>query len=107
MSERPGARVCWGWNRYGGRCREFRVQLDDGSNHELSSVPLAASEMFKDADDPEIAPYIVGVRWIKTVPVEEAIYEKGFFGNQNTVCKPTTKRWHHTVDRLKQHFKVE
>ncbi|MCK4391765.1 DUF91 domain-containing protein [Candidatus Bipolaricaulota bacterium] len=87
--------------------REFRVRQDDGSTVLLSDVSLIAPEMFKDADDPEVAPYIVGVRWIKTVPVEEAIHEKGFFGNQNTVCKPTSKRWQHTVDRLKQHFGVE
>lgn len=87
--------------------REFRVRQDDGSAISLSDVSLTAPDMFKDADDPEIAPYIVGVRWIKTVPVEEAIHEKGFFGNQNTVCKPTSKRWQHTVDRLKQRFEGE
>ena len=89
--------------------REFTVRQkqDPGLRVPLSDVPLVATEMFKDANDPEIAPYVVGVRWVRTVPVEEAIHEKGFFGNQNTVCKPTSKRWQHTVDRLKQHFKVE
>ena len=86
--------------------REFRVRQNDGSIVPLSDVPLVAPEMFMNADDPEIAPYIVGVRWVKTIPVEDAIREKGFFGNQNTVCKPTSKRWQHTIDRLKQHFKV-
>jgi len=87
--------------------REFRVKKDDGSVESLADVPLVAPEMFKDADDPEVAPYVVGVRWIKTVPIERAVHEKGFFGNQNTVCKPTSKRWQHTIDRLQQHFEIE
>ncbi|MFC2099673.1 endonuclease NucS domain-containing protein [Candidatus Bipolaricaulota bacterium] len=85
----------------------FRVQQNDESSKLLSEVPLVAPEMFMSADNPEIAPYLVRVRWIKTVPVEEAVHEKGFLGNQNTVCKPTSKRWQHTVDRLRQHFEVE
>ena len=31
-------------------------------------------------------------------------YEVGLFGNQNTVCQPTTPKWRHTVERLKQVF---
>jgi len=86
---------------------EFRIQQEDGSAVPLSGVPLTATEMFEDAHDPELSPYIVGVCWIRTIPVEEAIHEKGFFGNQNTVCKPTSKRWQHTVDRLKQRFDID
>ena len=26
------------------------------------------------------------------------------FGNQNTVCKPTTPKWRTTVERLKEKF---
>lgn len=29
---------------------------------------------------------MVGVKWIKTVPREQAIWEKGMFANQNTAC---------------------
>lgn len=38
-----------------------------------------------------IAP-LVPVEWIQTVPLEQAIQEVGMFGNQNTVCKPTTPK---------------
>ena len=31
----------------------------------------------------------------------EAVQEIGLFGNQNTVCKPTTPKWRSTVERLK------
>jgi hypothetical protein len=30
----------------------------------------------------------------------------GLFGNQNTVCKPTTPKWTHTVERLKQVWRI-
>jgi hypothetical protein len=55
-------------------------------------------------DDPERCEYFVPIEWAQTVPVDEAIQEVGFFGNQNTVCKPTTPKWRSTVDRLKQIF---
>jgi hypothetical protein len=55
-------------------------------------------------DDPERCEYFVPVRWLQAVPKERAVWEAGFFGNQNTVCKPTTPKWRSTVDRLKARF---
>lgn len=54
--------------------------------------------------DKERCEYFVPVQWLQTVPIERAINEVGLFGNQNTVCKPTTPKWRTTVDRLKQSF---
>jgi hypothetical protein len=48
--------------------------------------------------------YFVPIRWLETVPAKDAIYEIGLFGNQNSVCKPTTPKWRFTVERLKQEF---
>ena len=36
--------------------------------------------------------------------VSEAVREIGMFGNQNTVCRPTTPKWRWTIERLKQRF---
>ncbi|EWH00033.1 hypothetical protein [Halomonas sp. BC04] len=47
------------------------------------------------------------VRWLHTVSREQAFSEVGLFGNQNTVCKPTTPKWSHTVERLKQAWGIE
>lgn len=58
-------------------------------------------------EDPEKAEFVVPVKWIKTVPVREAIKEAGFFGNQNTVCRPTTEKWNFTVNRLKQFWNIK
>ena len=56
--------------------------------------------------DPANCEYFVDVDWIKTVPLESAYREIGFFGNQNSVCKPTSTRWQHTVKKLKAHFGI-
>lgn len=55
-------------------------------------------------DDPERCEYFVSVQWLQTVPLEQAVQEIGLFGNQNTVCKPTTPKWRATVERLQEKF---
>ncbi|MCF5460637.1 nuclease, partial [Pseudomonas syringae] len=32
------------------------------------------------------------------------VREVGMFGNQNTICRPTTPKWRWTIERLKQRF---
>ena len=66
----------------------------------LDTVPPDTLE-----DDPDPWDYVVPVRWLHTVPLERAVHRTGMFGNQNTVCQPTTPKWRHTVERLKAHFK--
>lgn len=56
------------------------------------------------AEDNDIAEYFVKVRWLQTVPESQAFNEVGLFGNQNSVCQPTTPKWRHTVERLKAAF---
>ena len=55
-------------------------------------------------DDPEKCEYFVPIKWLQTVPLEKAVREIGFFGNQNTVCKPTAPKWRSTVEKLKEKF---
>jgi hypothetical protein len=86
------------------RISEFMVKGDDGTEVPISQVELRDKRIFQNMDDDNLSEYLVPVKWIKTLPVDQAIREKGFFGNQNTVCKPTTKKWNHTIDRLKQRF---
>ena len=47
------------------------------------------------------------MKWLQTVPLDQAVQEIGLFGNQNTVCKPTTPKWRQTVERLKQVLHAE
>ena len=83
--------------------KDFKVQTDSGEQPAL--VALKHAEKYQlTADDPERAEYFVRVKWLDTVPENKAVNEVGLFGNQNTVCQPTTPKWRHTVDRLKLAF---
>jgi hypothetical protein len=48
--------------------------------------------------------WFVPVEWIHVVDQQDAVKEVGFFGNQNTVAKPKSEKWEHTVARLKKRF---
>lgn len=56
------------------------------------------------AKDLEKCEYFVPVNWLDVVPLSQAVNEVGLFGNQNTVCQPTTPKWRYTVERLKEKF---
>ena len=87
------------------KVNEFEIE-DSGSIRPLTEDDVIGKNIFKNRDDEEKSEYLVKVNWLKTLDVDQAIKEKGFFGNQNTVCKPVTKKWQHTVDRLKQRFDI-
>jgi hypothetical protein len=86
---------------------EFTVLDDDGNQVRIVEVSSVAASLRKAADDPDVADYLVGVEWIKTVDPEEPVKEKGFFGNQNIVARPKDPKWNHTVQRLKTRFGIE
>lgn len=86
---------------------EFFVKDESGREVSISSLPLHAAAMTKVADNPDKAEYMVRVEWLKTVPLDQAVKEKGFFGNQNTVARPVTPKWDHTIERLKKRFGIE
>lgn len=82
---------------------DFTVMTPDGERpcHDV----LAEGDRYRrESADPTIAEYFVRVEWLNTVPRPRAVKETGFFGNQNTVCRPMTPAWRHTVERLKEHF---
>lgn len=77
----------------------------NGTYTSMKDMQLAGCYFYSD-DDPERAEFVVPVTWIKTVPLEKAVREPGFFGNQNTVCRPTSPKWDLTVSRLKQRWNI-
>lgn len=84
---------------------EFLVQdPSSGAQVPISELPLKVAGTTKFREDPDKAEYLVRIRWIKTVPLQQAVKERGFFGNQNTVARPTTPKWEHTLERLKVRF---
>jgi len=114
----PGNRIWVNLPGYGyagvGRVKERAVRIDkcelpqkDGTRAPIASLPLSTPEIFNDKDNQENAEFVVAVDWIHTVPVNQAVKERGFFGNQNTVCQPTAKKWDYTIQRLKEKFGVQ
>ncbi|MEJ5340519.1 MAG: endonuclease NucS domain-containing protein [Thermogutta sp.] len=85
---------------------EFLVRNEAGQEVPITQAPLKGN-LTRPADDPPgTEEYLVRVEWIKTVPVDQAIWEKGFFANQNSAAKPRSKRWVYTVNRLKSRFQI-
>jgi len=81
----------------------FKVNTPDGEMPVLDATKTGSYGR-EYLDDPERCEYFVPIDWLQTVPLEKAVREVGLFGNQNTVCKPTTRKWRSTVDRLKERF---
>ncbi len=87
------------------RASEFKVNAD-GDVRPFTEV--AQANYHRDfIDDDEKTECFVPVEWIFTKPINEAVSEVGFFGNQNTVARPKTHKWNHTIEQLKQRFGVE
>lgn len=82
----------------------FAVQTAKGATP-IFEVAKRGTYHLEFIDDKERCEYFVPVRWLETVPLAEAHYGDGLFGNQNTVCQPTTPKWRATVDKLKDVFK--
>jgi hypothetical protein len=71
---------------------EFFVETSDGKKIRILEAPLKSPGIGANARDPQQAEHLVRIRWIRTLPLAKAISEKGFFGNQNTVARPTTPK---------------
>ncbi len=82
---------------------KFNINGEEKNIYELSDKASYHREYIDEDDNAE---YMVKVDWIKTVDKNNAVKEVGFFGNQNTVCKPTTQKWNHTVERLKKRWGI-
>lgn len=83
--------------------KEFMVATESGERLAMDVVKHGAKYRAT-ADDPERAEHFVRVKWLDTVDSRQAFNEVGLFGNQNTVCQPSTPKWRHTVERLKTVF---
>ena len=70
----------------------------------ILEADLEAPKMGENADDEERSEYLVRVEWIKTVPLDNPIWEKGMFANQNSACKLRNK---FTIERLSTLFELD
>lgn len=85
--------------------RDFKVETSDGPKSLLDVSNASYHREY--INDEEKAEYIVPVDWVKAVPLDQAVSEVGFFGNQNSVARPTASKWSHTVERLKKRWNIE
>lgn len=85
---------------------QFYINID-GSEKNIYELDLHAHYHKENINDDDTAEYFVKVEWLIKVDRKDAIKELGFFGNQNSVCKPKTMRWEHTVNRLKEVWKIK
>ena len=69
----------------------------------LLEQQLAQTGIARAGEDAAHAEYVVGVDWIKTVPVAEAKWSSGLFANQNIVCKLRDPK---TIEFLRDKFGV-
>lgn len=88
------------------RIDEFKVPGPDGRPTPITNMPLKGQGIVESLKRAEVPEHLVGVRWIRTVPRNQAIKEKGLFGNQNTVARPRDPKWAYTVERLRERFGV-
>lgn len=82
---------------------EFQVEID-GTFKALSEIADLAGYARETSADEQA--WFVPVKWAAQVPAKEAVRQVGFFGNQNTVAKPKSEKWEHTVSVLKKRFKI-
>lgn len=82
---------------------EFKVVTPEGERPALDAL-TGGTYHREYVEDAERMEYFLPVRWVHTVPLSGAVDEIGLFGNQNTVCKPVTPKWRHTVERLKERW---
>lgn len=66
--------------------REVRVAVN-GEEKPILEAPLEAPMMHENADDIDLSEYLVRVQWLATLPVKEAVWEKGMYANQNSTTK--------------------
>ncbi|QIS42593.1 DUF91 domain-containing protein [Clavibacter capsici] len=84
------------------RFSEARVEVE-GIAVPLSRQQLAGTYVQAETASDEDDEWVVPIQWSRTVPKEDAYWEKGFFANQNSACK---FRQEFTLDRLARHFDV-
>lgn len=73
-----------------------------GDNPQPLTIGKLASELLLEKmilNDPTI----LSDQWM-IIGHQEAVDEIGFFGNLNSVCKPATPKWRHTIEKLKRSF---
>lgn len=76
-------------------------------NKSIYELETEGNYLAKFQNDPEKSEYIVLIKWEKTVSQDQAISEIGIFGNQNTICRPSSQKWIFTMKLLKSRWNIQ
>jgi hypothetical protein len=85
---------------------QFVVKNEQGEPIPILQAPLKCKDVGHSLGDLDEMEWLVRVNWLKTVPLDKAVWERGMFANQYCVVEPRDKRWPFTIERLQQHFGV-
>lgn len=79
--------------------RDARVEIH-GQLQSLLDQPERTAEVWERAasDDPDVTEMVVPVEWLATRPLDQAVWEKGLFASQVTVCRLRDERTIETVE---------
>lgn len=83
--------------------KDFKVGYE-GRMVSIMEVPLKADFIKKRPDDLEKCEYLVRVEWIKTLPEDQAYWEKGLRANQNSAFKLKNA---YTLNKLVEFFDLD
>ena len=78
----------------------------NGKNVKMKDLALKGNYFFENSNT-EKAEYIVQVEWLYHVSEKKAVQEFGFFGNENSVCRPKNDKWNITVKRLRELWGIQ
>ena len=78
-----------GYVGFGQVVQEKTAATDFSFNFGGEDVPFidafpTAQDYLESAEDPDLFEYVVGIDWLDTVSLDEAIWKIGMFANQNT-----------------------
>lgn len=107
MDAHPESRIRGRRRGERGRAEACRFDTPEGPKTLLENGLIGGCPQINPAADDDKAEYLVAVRWVHTVPREDAFSEVGLFGNQNTAGKPTTPKRAHTIDRIRRVWRVQ
>ena len=83
--------------------KDFQV-IENNGNKSILEVNLKCGSIKQNPDDLINCEYLVRVEWIKTIPEEDAYWEKGLRANQNSAFRLMNK---FTLEKLIEHFELE
>jgi uncharacterized protein with ParB-like and HNH nuclease domain len=83
--------------------KDFQLEIN-GKKIPIWEAPIQSKNIDHDFDDLDLCEYFVKVKWLKTLPKNEAYWEKGMFAITHTCCR---LRHQETREKLYKHFDID